>query len=113
MDYFPEKPWACKCGCGFDSIDVELEQRLNVARFFAGIPFNIVSACRCKSHNKAEGGAKNSAHLVGSGADIECTTNYQRGVILLALYAAGFKRIGVAKTFIHADVRPGEAVWLY
>jgi uncharacterized protein YcbK (DUF882 family) len=113
MDFFPEKPWACKCGSGFDSIDVELEQRLNVARFFAGIPFTITSACRCKSHNLDVGGAEKSAHLFGSAADIECITNYQRGVILPALFSAGFRRIGVAKKFVHADVQPGEAIWLY
>ena len=113
MDYFPEKPWACKCGCGFDSIDIELEQRLNVARFMAGIPFEISSACRCKTHNIEIGGAEKSAHLVGSGADIKCSTTYQRGVILPALFSAGFRRIGIAKGFIHADVLPVEAIWLY
>jgi hypothetical protein len=37
-------------------------------------------------------------------------------LVLRSLLAAGFERIGIAKTFIHADRDldlPGDVVWLY
>ena len=114
MDYFPEKPWACKCGCGFDEIKQELEDKLNVARFLAGVPFNMTSVCRCVKHNHDEGGKSNSAHLTGEAGDIECLSGPQRLVIVSSLLSAGFVRIGVARTFIHGDIRLQPAsIWVY
>jgi hypothetical protein len=38
-----------------------------------------------------------------------------RSILLPALIHAGFTRIGIAKTFIHADVddKKPNAIWLY
>ena len=90
--------------------------RLYDARLIADIPFVINSGHRCIAHNRTVGGSHNSDHLSGHGTDIRCTDSAQRWIIIDALLHAGFRRIGIAKTFIHAgsDPRlPQEVVWTY
>ena len=115
-DYFSEKPWACKCGCGFASIDPHFEQMLNVARFHANTAFYMTSVCRCPSHNLKEGGKATSDHLTGEGGDIVAISSHKRYKILRGLRRAGFVRIGIGKTFIHAGSNksnPQNVVWVY
>jgi len=105
--YFTAKEMQCKC-CGKGVMQKGFMDQLNVARGLAGIPFHINSAFRCKKHNADVGGKKNSAHLLGCAADILCTTSASRHIILKALRAVGFNRIGIYKTFIHVDCNPYE-----
>lgn len=91
-------------------------QMLDDARGIAGIPFRINSGFRTKSHNAYVGGKENSSHLYGYAVDISCTESHQRAVIIDALIHAGFNRLGIAKTFIHADNDPqktADVYWLY
>jgi hypothetical protein len=89
---------------------------LDDARDVAGIPFKVTSGCRCASHNLDEGGRKNSSHTKGLAVDIAADNSRARWLILDAMIKCGFKRIGIAKTFIHADkdkTKSAEVVWLY
>ena len=88
---------------------------LDVARGSAGVPFKINSGYRTKEHNEKVGGSPTSSHLGGWAVDIHCTDSSTRERILYGLIRAGFQRIGIAKTFIHADVDPYKqpAIWLY
>lgn len=116
MDYFPERPWYCRCGCGFGAVSPDLVRRLNLARHLAGVPFEIRSACRCGKHNASEGGKDQSAHLTGEAADIGAVNSVQRYRILVGLMGASFRRIGIGADFIHADVAahlPQEVIWTY
>lgn len=98
-------------------------QMLDDARGIAGIPFRINSGFRTKSHNAYVGGKMpdqngkgGSSHLYGYAVDISCTESHQRAVIIDALVQAGFNRLGIAKTFIHADNDPektADVYWLY
>lgn len=97
-------------------IDEAFVQGLQVARDLAGVPFRITSGCRTPAHNQAVGGTPNSAHLRGKAADIAAPDSMARYRVLSALFAAGFKRIGVGSTFIHVDcdeTLPQESVWTY
>ena len=85
------------------NMDNAFLQMLDDARGIAGIPFNITSGYRTKNRNKLVGGVANSSHLVGKAADISVQSGNERYIIINALIKAGFKRIGVAKTFIHCD----------
>ena len=89
--------------------------KLEEARAIAGIPFRITSGYRSKEHNEQVGGVPNSSHLIGVAADIAVNSGHDRYVILNALIRAGFKRIGVAKTFIHCDTDDSKpnSVWTY
>ena len=107
MAYFTKEEMACRC-CGKNEMSQGFMDRLNAARGLAGIPFKINSAYRCITHNHKIGGAVNSAHTRGYAADIACTTSAMRHIILKALRAVGFNRIGIYKTFIHVDCDPDK-----
>lgn len=118
MNYFTEDEFDCKCGCGLGYAQMNLGTviRLKRARYIAGVPFILTSAIRCDAHNEAEGGKQDSSHPKGFGVDIKADTSVSRWHILLGLVKAGFTRIGISKTFIHADDdpdKPNEVVWLY
>lgn len=88
---------------------------LDEAREIADTPFRITSGYRTKQRNKRVGGVADSSHLDGWAVDIACTNSIQRLKIVQALLQVGFNRIGVARTFIHADNDPSKraAMWTY
>lgn len=51
-------------------LSTELLATLQTLRDKLGAPININSGYRTQSHNTSVGGSKNSAHLLGAGADI-------------------------------------------
>lgn len=113
-NYFEMYELSCNCGCGRYNITPKLINMLNEARELAGLPFIINSGCRCNQHNLEIGGRPNSAHLRGFAVDIKADLSQQRYVILSSLLAVGFTRVGVYKTFIHADcdpVLPQRVMW--
>ena len=119
--YFKDYETECNCGCSINRVRQASIARLDNARGRANMPFVINSACRCPIHNKKEGGKDNSSHLVYDGLeckafDIAVGSSHARLVILKSLIEAGFTRIGIGKTFIHADddeTKPPEVSWLY
>lgn len=116
MKYFSPKEFTCNGVNCFDKMSDDLLNKLDFARSLAGTPFKITSSWRSESHNKDVGGAKNSSHLRGTAVDISCNNSMNRFKIINALLDAGFTRIGIAKTFIHADVdedNASEVIWLY
>jgi uncharacterized protein YcbK (DUF882 family) len=91
-------------------------RKLDKARKLARTPFVINSGYRTDSHNKKVKGSKNSAHLIGKAADIACSNDAKRFLILQALLKVGFTRIGIAKTFIHVDndeSKNSNRTWTY
>ena len=97
------------------NMDTNFLTKLEEAREIAGVPFKITSGYRTKEHNKEVGGVPNSSHLIGVAADVSVSGGHDRYVILNALIKAGFKRLGVAKTFIHCDTDDSKpnSVWTY
>ena len=98
-----------------DNMDEEFLQRLDQARAFADIPFIINSAYRSPNHPLS---IKNpsSSHIKGLAVDIKATDNATRFKIIDALLFVGFKRIGIADTFIHVDLDYGkrqDIIWTY
>ena len=116
MKYFIPEEFTCDGKPCFDKMSQKCLKMLDDAREFADVPFTITSSWRSKSHNMEVGGKPNSAHLRGTAIDISCISSYQRLQIIKGLLDAGFTRIGIAKTFIHADCdmeSPQEVMWLY
>ena len=97
------------------NMDSEFLSKLELAREYANIPFKITSGYRTKEHNSKVGGVQNSSHLIGVAADIAVSSGNERYIILNALIKAGFKRLGIAKTFIHCDtdINKPNSVWTY
>lgn len=96
-------------------MDEKFVKMLDKARHIADIPFKINSAYRTEKWNERVGGRVGSSHLKGVAVDIHCNTSHSRSVILYALIKVGFRRIGIADTFIHvdSDADKNDAVWLY
>ena len=98
-----------------ENMDTSFIMKLDEAREFAGIPFIINSAYRSPSHPESIK-RPTSSHIKGLAVDIKATNSRQRGLILDALRAVGFDRIGIAKTFIHVDMdmdKDQDVTWLY
>lgn len=102
------------------NMDSSFLAKLEEAREIAGVPFKITSGYRTKEHNeslrnKGYKASPNSSHLIGVAADIAVGSGNERYIILSALIKAGFRRIGVAKTFIHCDTDDSKpnSVWTY
>ncbi len=115
IKHFKPEEFNCPC-CGKNNINMDLVRTLDRAREIAGVPFIITSGYRCDRHNAEVGGKQNSSHLSGYAVDIKSTDSKTRYLIIKALLAVGFTRIGVAKDFIHADKdseKPQDVVWVY
>ena len=97
------------------NMDVNFLCKLDEAREYANIPFIINSAYRSPTHPES---IKNptSSHIKGLAVDISVKDSRQRFLVLDALIAVGFNRIGVAGTFIHVDLdldKSQNVIWTY
>lgn len=115
LKYFKESEFTCKCGCGETVVSRHLMEMLDEARDFAKIPFVINSGYRCENHPESIKNPK-SSHIKGLAVDIKCTDSKKRAIIVDALGYVGFKRFGIANTFIHTDIdnkKSNPVIWLY
>ena len=110
--HFIREEFACGDGCGKDTVDVNLAKALNLLRLHFNKPVTINSGFRCKKHNKAIKGSKNSQHLQGKAADFVVKDTSPRKVYLYLtdMYPDKYG-IGQYKTFVHLDVRENKARW--
>ena len=109
---FQRAEFCCKCGCGADHISDKLVDKLQKLRDTLGRPIRVLSGVRCRKHNTAVGGEKNSFHLIGRAADI-CVAGMSTAELHAAVEASGlFGGIGLypSRGFVHVDnrVRPGR-----
>jgi hypothetical protein len=88
-----------------------LVRLLDAARTIAGVPI-VITAGKAKAGgpHKVHG-----SHPRGYGVDIRCASSRRRYLILAALFAVGFHRIGIYDRHIHADcdpTLPPQVVWM-
>lgn len=112
--HFKDTELNCRCGCGKTVTDVLL-LRLECLRSMLGIPLTINSGARCHAWNETSGGARGSKHLDGIAVDIACSSDSIRNQILEMAPHLGFFGIGLAKNYIHLDLRAefDRAAWFY
>ena len=106
----PDKP-----GSGLNMHE-EILHMLDAVRKQFGKPIKINSGYRTETRNQKIGGVPNSSHLKGLAADISCENSKDRFTLLGLLVKAGFKRIGVASSFIHVDIdktKSQDLIWVY
>ena len=116
LKYFEEDEFKCAGVNCFDKMNKNTLIMLDEARTIANLPFHINSTWRSMHQNEQVRGKRNSAHLRGTAVDIACANSSNRMVIVEALLAVGFTRIGIAKTFIHVDNDEeliDNVIWLY
>ena len=98
------------------NMDANFLHKLDKARELAGMPFIINSAYRSPEHNAKIGGRPNSSHLKGLAVDIACNKSTDRFDLINCLLDVGFSRIGIASSFIHADIDTDKSIgviWTY
>lgn len=109
---FSREEFACKCGCGFATVDIELVKVLETVRERFNKPVTINSACRCEHHNRHIGGATKSKHRLGIAADITVADIEPNEVHeFLCDHMPLRYGIGRYKTFTHIDIRSTKARW--
>lgn len=115
--YFREYEFRnCVPACSLQDMAQDTMKMLDYARQLAGIPFVLTSAYRSRDWDKNKGRTGNGAHTKGKAVDIRCNTDSNRYRIVNALLAAGFNRIGIGKTYIHADndyTKTPNVIWHY
>lgn len=88
---------------------------LDAARPIVGKPLRIPSGYRTPEHNKRVGGAPKSAHLDGLAVDISRhnLSRFDTALLVDTLITLGFQGIGIDDHFIHGDMKPRRASWIY
>ena len=111
-DNYSRFEFACRCGCGFDTVDAELITVLEDVRREFGVPITINSGARCSAHNRAIGGSKSSQHILGRAADIvvrDVASIHVHGY-LNSTYPQAYG-LGYYEDFTHIDTRGVRARW--
>lgn len=103
--HFSRSEFACKCGCGYNTVDAQLLAILEDLRETVQSPITITSGCRCAAHNAREGGAKNSQHLYGRAADIAVQGVSPGAVYELLNRDPRAGGVGVYTNWVHVDTR--------
>lgn len=109
--HFFRYEFACKCGCGKDTVDAELIRVLEALRELYG-PITITSGVRCKAHNAEVGGSPKSKHLEGKAADFK-VAGLHPDEVSHVLEVKYFDKYGIGRYNgrTHVDVRSAKARW--
>lgn len=104
-----------KCShCGECKMDEHFMDMLDSLRAAVGKPLLVNSGYRCPAHDKEIKGEGN--HTQGKAVDIACSDSTLRFSIIRQAILLGFKRIGIAREFVHLDLvseHPNDVIWLY
>jgi len=107
---FYRKEFACKCGCGFDTVDLVLIDIMQMIRERFGKPIVVLSGNRCVAHNASVGGSKASQHLRSRACDFYVKdTDLEEVFGYCETFMDGWGGLSLYKdeNFIHLDTRSG------
>lgn len=106
--HFNRVEFACRCGCGFDTVDAELLKVLETLRDAVNQSVHITSGCRCLKYNRRVGSRDTSQHTLGRAADIQIL-GLRPSDIFARLNEAypGQYGLGLYNTFVHIDTKTG------
>jgi uncharacterized protein YcbK (DUF882 family) len=109
---FKRKEFECRCGCGFDTVDVDLVRVLQEVRDHFNNRVLVVSGARCAKHNERVEGASMSQHVCAKASDVSVEGYCPQDVYehLDKLYPDRYG-LGLYSTFVHVDVRANRARW--
>lgn len=111
--YFAIEEFDCQ-ETGENEMVPEFIHSLDELREKCGFPFTITSGYRSERHSIEAAKQTPGTHAQGIAADIAVANGTQRRSIIKNALELGFGGIGVAKTFVHVDIRTQEpVVWAY
>lgn len=108
-EHFSLDEFRCPC-CDLVVLDPALPSALEQFRQIIDCPIKVWSGFRCPDHNRHAGGSKWSKHMLGQGADITASKYSPEELYCLARASELFTGLGIYKTHVHVDVRPGALV---
>ena len=112
LQYFKITDFDCQ-ETGENNMQEEFLLKLDALRHICKFPFNITSGYRSPKHSIESKKSKPGTHSEGIAADILVTSSAQKYEIVKQAMLLGFNGIGVAKTFIHVDIRKHSTMWSY
>lgn len=113
MKNFTRSEFACKCGCGFDTVDYKLVEILDEIRDHFDAKMTVNSGCRCEPHNTAVDGTPKTAtstgslHMYGRAADV-VVEGIPPAIVAALAIQMHVPGVGEYSTFTHIDTRSGE-----
>jgi zinc D-Ala-D-Ala carboxypeptidase len=111
--YFHRADFACK-HTGKNEIDEVFVHKLDQLRYICGFPFVVTSGYRHETHPAEAKKSSPGEHNKGIAADIAISGGAQRRAIVENALKMGFRGVGVAKGFVHVDIRDTTPVmWTY
>jgi zinc D-Ala-D-Ala carboxypeptidase len=112
--YFKIEDFDCQ-ETGNNIMVEEFIHRLDELREACGFPFIVTSGYRDpEGHPIEKRKARPGTHAQGIAADIRVSGGAQRRKVVEKAIELGFNGIGVAKTFVHVDIRQTAPVmWSY
>lgn len=99
----------CNPPCSASDLNSSLVDRLLLAQRMCGEQFIITSGFRSQSYERSKGRKGSSSHCKGLAVDLSAINSHLRFKIVAGLLYAGFPRLGIGKTFIHADLDETKA----
>jgi uncharacterized protein YcbK (DUF882 family) len=113
MQYFDMKEFDCQ-ETGTNEMNPFFLEKLDYLRHQCGFPFKITSGYRDPSHSIEARKTRPGTHARGIAADIKINSGSEGYVIVREAMKMGFGGIGIAKNFIHVDVRDTvQVIWTY
>ena len=111
--YFKYSDFDCQ-ETGENEMSVEFIHRLDELREACEFPFYITSGFRSPNHSIEKRKQNPGTHAQGIAADIAVSGGAQRRAVVEKALEMGFKGVGVAKGFVHVDIRETTPVlWCY
>ena len=111
--YFDISEFDCQ-ETGNNNMSEGFIHKLDALREACGFPFKITSGYRDPSHSIERTKRTSGTHSLGIAADIRIHHGADRYTIVQTALSLGFTGIGIAKTFVHVDVRESTPViWTY
>lgn len=110
---FSRSEFACRDGCGRDTVDIELIKVLEEVRARFARPISISSGYRCHIHNANSGGSTGSQHLWGRAADfsIEGVSPVKIAKFIDSKYGNKYG-LSIYPSWVHLDTRTdGPSRW--
>lgn len=106
----------CSPSCSLQDMEQGFMDMLDKAREYAGVPFVLNSAYRSPAWEKSKGRSGDGAHPHRVGVDVRALDSVTRFKIVAGALKAGFRRIGIGKSYVHLDndpTKPQGVMWHY
>ena len=112
--YFKLSDFDCQ-ETGENEMDIAFIRKLDHLRDVCGFPFYVTSGYRSPNHSLERIKPTPGTHARGIACDIAVSGGRQRMQIVRHACALGFVGIGVAKGFVHVDMRDDHkpVMWCY